>query len=61
MNVEKVKPLLYEELTQFHSSSYVDFLKRVNDNDDSTLEAENEFGLGWTIYKYNIINNVPNV
>ncbi|XP_050425897.1 histone deacetylase 8-like isoform X2 [Adelges cooleyi] len=47
MNVEKVKPLLYEELTQFHSSSYVDFLKRVNDNDDSTLEAENEFGLGY--------------
>lgn len=40
-------PSSYEDLVQFHSSSYVDFLKNANDKEGSgsTLE-EDEYGIG---------------
>lgn len=45
MDVFKVKPSSYEDLVEFHSSAYIDFLQSINDCDSSTLEAE-EYGIG---------------
>lgn len=47
MDVFKVKPASYEDLNAFHSSAYIDFLKKVNDHDSSTLEGEDEYGIGY--------------
>jgi len=57
MDVFKVKPSSYEDLVQFHSSAYIDFLKNVNDSNISSVsEAEDEYGIGthnisWKISK----------
>lgn len=47
MNVLKVNPSSYEDLIGFHSSSYVDFLQKINDNNSSILDAEDEYGIGY--------------
>lgn len=46
MEVLRVQPSTYEDLIEFHSSSYIDFLKNANDGNSSILEAENEYGIG---------------
>lgn len=46
MDVCKVTPALYEDLIAFHSSDYIDFLKKLDDNDSSIVENENEYGIG---------------
>lgn len=52
MDVFKVNPASYEDLIGFHSSAYVDFLKKLNDNNTSVLDTEDEYGIG---YKRKII------
>jgi len=52
MDVFKVNPSSYEDLIEFHSSAYVDFLKKLNDNNSSVLDTEEEYGIG---YKRRII------
>lgn len=46
MQVLKVTPSTYEDLIGFHSSAYVDFLKKLDDSDSSILEDEEEYGIG---------------
>lgn len=46
MDMLKVKPSTYNDLTEFHSSAYIDYLKKLNDNPDSK-EDEAEFGIGY--------------
>lgn len=46
MDVFKVKPSTYEDLIDFHSSAYIDFLKKLNDNQDSK-DDEDEYGIGY--------------
>lgn len=47
MDVFKVKPTDYDDLTEFHSSAYIDFLQRLDDSDSSTLETDDEYGIGY--------------
>lgn len=56
MDVFKVKPATYEDLIGFHASSYIDFLKIINDSDSSGLVAEDDYGLGY--YFQNILYNL---
>lgn len=51
MNVFKVNPSTYEDLIEFHSSAYIDFLKKLNDKDSSIFENEEEYGLGLILFK----------
>lgn len=46
MDVFRVKLSSYDDLIEFHSSAYIDFLKNANDGNSSLLEAENEHGIG---------------
>lgn len=46
MDVFKVNPSSYEDLIGFHSSAYVDFLKKLNDN-SSVSDNEDEYGIGY--------------
>jgi len=46
MDVFKVNPSSYEDLIEFHSSAYIDFLKKLNDNNSSVLDTEDEYGIG---------------
>lgn len=46
MDVFRVKLSSYDDLIEFHSSTYIDFLKNVNNGNSSILEAENEYGIG---------------
>ncbi|VVC34439.1 Histone deacetylase superfamily,Histone deacetylase,Histone deacetylase domain [Cinara cedri] len=46
MDVFKVKPSTYENLIDFHSSAYIDYLKNLNDKDDSTDDGD-EYGIGY--------------
>lgn len=47
MDVLKVNPSTYEDLIGFHSSAYVDFLKKLNDNNCSLSDIEDEYGIGY--------------
>jgi len=47
MDVFKVNPSSYEDLIGFHSSAYVDFLKKLNDNNSYLSDIEDEYGLGY--------------
>jgi len=47
MDVFKVKPSSYEDIIGFHSSEYVDFLKKLNDNNSSISDIEDEYGIGY--------------
>uniref|UniRef100_A0A2S2PC45 Histone deacetylase n=1 Tax=Schizaphis graminum TaxID=13262 RepID=A0A2S2PC45_SCHGA len=47
MDVFKVNPSSYEDLIGFHSSAYVDFLKKLNDNNSSFTDNEDEYGIGY--------------
>lgn len=50
MDVLKVIPSTYEDLIGFHSSAYIDFLKKLDDPDvcnSSILEDEEEYGIGY--------------
>lgn len=46
MDVFSVKLSSYDDLNEFHSSAYIDFLKNVNDGNSSIIEMENEHGIG---------------
>lgn len=46
MDVFSVKLSSYDDLIEFHSSAYIDFLKNANDGNSSLLDAENEHGIG---------------
>lgn len=50
MDVFKVNPSTYEDLTRFHSSAYIDFLKELNDNNSSISENEEEYGIGYVLF-----------
>ncbi|XP_050529321.1 histone deacetylase 8-like [Daktulosphaira vitifoliae] len=47
MNVFKVEPVSYDDLIQFHSSSYINYFKQLNDHEYSLIETENEYGIGY--------------
>jgi len=47
MDVIKVIPSSYEDLIEFHSSAYIDFLRKLNDNNSSILDDEDEYGIGY--------------
>lgn len=49
MDVFKVNPSSYEDLIGFHSSAYIDFLKKLDDCNSSILEDEDEYGIGINI------------
>lgn len=49
MDVYKVKPSSYEDLIKFHSSAYIDFLQKLND-DSSIQDNEEEYGIGYLCY-----------
>lgn len=46
MNVFQVEPASYDDLIQFHSSSYINYLKQLSDHESSSTELENEYGIG---------------
>jgi histone deacetylase 8 len=46
MDILNVIPSTYEDLIAFHSSAYIDFLQKLDDNNSSILEDEEEYGLG---------------
>jgi len=50
MDVYKVKPASYEDLIGFHSSAYIDFLKKIDDINSSISEGEEEYGIGHLYY-----------
>ncbi|XP_025421781.1 histone deacetylase 8-like isoform X1 [Sipha flava] len=47
MDILNVIPSTYEDLIAFHSSAYIDFLQKLDDNNSSILEDEEEYGLGY--------------
>lgn len=55
MDVFKVKPSTYEDLISFHSSAFIDFLKKLDDSNSSILEAEDEYGIGISVLKLTIL------
>lgn len=50
MNVFKVNPSTYEDIIEFHSSAYIDFIMKLNDNDNTIRESEDEYGIGYYYY-----------
>ncbi|KAG8223576.1 hypothetical protein J437_LFUL003040 [Ladona fulva] len=59
MKISAAEPASYDDLTSFHSSCYIDFLREVNESDDleNVEEEEADFGLG---YDCPIFENIYN-